>query len=93
MFGEGGDFFPTVQKHFHGEIFVQCCITTIVRGSLSSNASEVCQTALGTILHRGIQFTSGTKNFNSTEQRFENSERCGQPVSVAADKKWPRVDV
>ena len=31
--------FPTMQKHFYGEIFVQWCITIIVRGSLSSSAS------------------------------------------------------
>ena len=40
------------------------CITIITRGSLSSYASNVCQTAFGTILHHDLQFLSGIRNFS-----------------------------
>ena len=43
----------------------------IVRGSLSSSASKVCHTALGTILHHDLQFTIGTKNFTLAERRLK----------------------
>ena len=42
--------FLTLEKHLpsvHGEVLVQWCIMIIVKGSLSSKTSKVCQTALG----------------------------------------------
>ena len=44
------------------------------------DASKVWHTALGTILHRNLQFTSGTKNFSS-------AERCLKTVPL-----WPICD-
>ena len=51
--------FPTVQKH----LSCSDILMIIVKGSLFSNASKVYQTALGTILHHDLEFTSGTSKF------------------------------
>ena len=59
----------------------------IGRGSLSSNASKVCQTALGTILHRELQFTSGTRNFSSAERRLQTVA----VVTVATEQNVAKV--
>ena len=60
--------FQIQQKHPYREIFVHWSFTIIVRGSLSSNVSKVCQTALGTVFNHDLQFISGTRNFTSAEQ-------------------------
>ena len=85
--------FPTVQECFRGEIFVRWRITLIVRRSLSSNTFKVCRTALGTVFHRDLQFTSGTRNFSFGRTTFEDSDRCGQLVNCASEETWPRCDV
>ena len=69
-----------LQKHFHGDIFVQWRVPIIVRESLSSKASEVCQTALGTSLYHFLQST-GTRNFNSAELHLKT-------VAIAAVATW-----
>ena len=69
MFGMG-DGFPDSAETPLREFFVQY-ITIIVSRSLCSNASKVCQTALRTILQRGLQYKKGTRNFSSAERRLK----------------------
>ena len=67
MFGEG-DGLPDSAETLHEHIFLHYRYLTIIFGeSLSSNAFNVCQTALGTIVYRDLQFTSGTRIFSATE--------------------------
>ena len=54
------------------------------QGSLSSNASNVCQTTFGIILHRDLRFTSGTSNFTSAERRLKT-------VTVAIEQNVAKV--
>ena len=83
--------FPTVQKHLHGKIFVQWCITIIDRGSVSSNASKVRQTALWTIRHRDLPVHNWYKEFQFGRTTFEGSERCCQPVTAATEQNVAKV--
>lgn len=55
--------FSILQKHLHRERFMQWCMMIIVRESISSKTSQVCQTAFGTCLYHNQQFTHGTRHF------------------------------
>ena len=84
--------FPTVQKPLHGEIFLQRCVTIIVRRNVSSNASKVCQPALRTILHHDLQFTSGTRSFSSAEH-LKTVTIVAYLWPLPQNKTWPRWSV
>ena len=70
MFGKGDGFSDRAETPSRQD-FLAMIITVIVGGSLSSSASKVCKTSLETSLHLDLQFTSGTRNFNSAERRLK----------------------
>ena len=82
-----------LHKHLQRDIFMWWCIMTIIRGSLSSKASKVCQTTLGTSLHRSLQFTTGTRNLLQQEQRLETVSVVAILWPLLPDKTWPRWSV
>ena len=65
MFGKE----TTFAKHFHEKI--------ILCYEVTGKASNVCQIALGTSLHRDQQFTTGTRKLSSVE-------RCLKTATVVA---------
>ena len=84
--------FPTVQKR--GESFVQWCITIIVRGSLTSNASKIYETVWGPFSSR-YTFDKWHEEFQLGWTKFKDRDRCGLPETVAniPNKTWPRWSV
>ena len=81
---------PALQKH-HTEVFVQCCITITVKGSLSSKASTVCQTveallAVPVFIEVNQQFTPG-----SLQIHFEDTDCCGRSVAAATGENVAKM--
>lgn len=89
MFGKGDNSLKW-QKHLHGEIFMQWCIMIFVKGSLSSNASKVCQTVFETSLHCCLQFTTSTRNFSSAEWHLKTVTIMAILWPLLPKNTWPR---
>ena len=89
MFGKGDGFPDRAETPKRGDFYAMMYYDWLNR-SLSSNTSRVCQTALETILHHDLQFTSGTRNFSLAERRLKTVAVVASMRPLLPNKTWPR---
>ena len=70
MFGKDDGFPDSAETPSRKDFRVMMCYD-YCQGNLSSNASKVCKTSLGTIFRRNLQSTSGTRHFSPAERRLQ----------------------